>query len=193
MQKYVLHCNIIIQCSPGFKQWRNAASYIWRNKMTPTNPFMNVDMTKFMTDCDPSKMADQFAKFAGAYKLPEMDVDSLVEAQRKNIEALTAANQAAVEGVQALATRQNEILQETLKGTTEALTDISKSEGIEDVTAKQAELLKGSFEKALGNMKEMAELVAKSNADTSKAISGRIAESLEEIHVQAAKIKKQKK
>ena len=161
--------------------------------MTPTNPFMNVDMTKFMTDCDPSKMADQFAKFAGAYKLPEMDVDSLVEAQRKNIEALTAANQAAVEGVQTLATRQNEILQETLKGTTEALTDISKSEGIEDVTAKQAELLKGSFEKALGNMKEMAELVAKSNADTSKAISGRIAESLEEIHVQAAKIKKQKK
>ena len=68
--------------------------------MTPTNPFMNVDMTKFMTDFAPSKMADQFAKFAGAYKLPEMDVDSLVEAQRKNIEALTAANQAAVEGVQ---------------------------------------------------------------------------------------------
>lgn len=162
-----------------------------------TNPFMNMDMTKIMADFDPAKFADQFADqfaaFTGNYKLPEVDVNAIVDTQRKNLEALNAANKAAVEGVQALAARQNEILQETLKEATEAVTELSKSEAIEDVTVKQAELLKVSFEKALGNMKELADLVAKSNAETSEVINARITETLEDIRKQALKVKKQKK
>ncbi len=156
-------------------------------------PFMNMDMTKVMADFDPAKIADQFTKLAGTYKMPQFDVDSLIATQRKNIEALTAANQAAVEGVQALAARQNEILQETVKEATEAVTALTAIEGPEDAAAKQAELLKVSFEKALGNMKELADMVAKSNADTSNAINARISESLEEITKQAVKVKKQAK
>jgi len=161
--------------------------------MTNTNPFANVDMTKMMADFDPTKIAEQLTKLAGAYKMPQMDVDAIITAQRKNIEALTAANQAAVEGVQALATKQNEILQETLKEASDAVTELSKVDGLEDATAKQADLLKASFEKALANMKELADLVAKSNAESTEAINARITESLDEIKKQAVKIKKQAK
>ena len=40
-----------------------------------TNPFLNFDVTKMMADFDPSKMADEFTKFAGNYKLPAFDVE----------------------------------------------------------------------------------------------------------------------
>lgn len=156
-------------------------------------PFVNVDMTKVMADFDPARIVGQFTKAAGAYKVPQLDMDAIIAAQRKNIEALTAANKAAVEGVRALATRQNEILQETLKEATDAVNEMTKAESPEDAAARQAEIIKTSFEKALGNAKELAELVAKSNADTSEAINARIFESLEEIKKQAVKVKKQAK
>jgi len=158
--------------------------------LNTTNPFMNMDMTKVMADFDPAKIADQFTKMAGAYKVPQFDVDSIMNAQRKNIDAMTAANKAAVEGVQALAARQNEIFQETLAGATEAVSQLTTVAGPEDAAAKQAELLKVSFEKALGNMKELAELAAKSNADASEVINARISESFDEVKKQAAKTKK---
>jgi len=165
---------------------------------TNANPFMNMDMskmmnmdvTKMMADFDPAKIVEQFTTMT---KMPTVDVDAIVDAQKKNLEALNAANKAAVEGVQALAQRQNEFFQEAIKEATAAVTDLGQSKDIEDVTVKQAELLKVSFEKALVNMKEIADMVAKSNADASQVINARITETLEDVRKQAVKIKKQSK
>ena len=89
--------------------------------------------------------------------------------------------------MQALSVRQNEILQENLKEATEAVNELSKVDGPEDATAKQAKLLKASFEKAFANMKDLAELVVQSNTETSTVIMGRILETLEEVKRQAVK------
>ena len=145
-----------------------------------TFPFVNMDITKIMTDFDTVKIVDQLTKAASTFQVPQIDAGSIIAAQRKNIEALTAANKAAVEGVQALAARQNEILQDNLKEATKAVGELSKVDGPQDATVKQAELLKASFEKALSNMKDLAELVAQSNIEASAAINARIFESLEE-------------
>jgi hypothetical protein len=61
----------------------------------PSNPFLNFDITKMMADFDPSKMAEEFTKMAGNYKMPTFDVEAIMASQRKNIEALSTANQAA--------------------------------------------------------------------------------------------------
>ena len=158
-----------------------------------TFPFVNMDMTKVMADFDPAKIVDQLTKAASTFQVPQIDVDSIIAAQHKNIEALTAANKAAVEGVQALAARQNEILQENLKEATKAVSELSKVDSPQDATVKQAELLKASFEKALSNMKDLTELVAQSNTEASASINARIFESLEEVKRHAVKIKKQAK
>ena len=99
-----------------------------------TNPFLNFDVTKMMADFDPSKMADEFTKFAGNYKLPAFDVESVMTSQRKNIEALAAANKAATEGMQNVATRQAAILQETLD---EATTVVNQriSDSLDEIKA----------------------------------------------------------
>ena len=158
-----------------------------------TFPFFNMDITKIMTDFDTVKIVDQLTKAASTFQVPQIDADSIIAAQRKNIEALTTANKAAVEGAQALAARQNEILQENLEEATKAVSELSKVDSPQDATVKQAELLKASFEKALSNMKDLTELVAQSNTEASASINARIFESLEEVKRQAVKIKKQAK
>ena len=158
-----------------------------------TFPFLNMDMTKIMADFNPVKIADQFTRTASNLQTSKINTDSIIAAQHKNIEALAIANKAAVEGLQALVTRQNEILQETVKETSKAMGELSKVNGPEEATIKHAELIKVSFEKALGNMKELAELVARSNAETAEAINARICESLEDFKKQAVKIKKKAK
>lgn len=154
------------------------------------NPFLNLDYTKWMAEFDPAKWSDEFAKFATQYKIEGVDVNALVDAQRKNVEALSAANRVAIEGFQAIAKRQAEILKETLDTLSGAISEIGKSGTPQDATAKQAELAKGAFETALTNMRELAEMVAKSNGAAAQAINARISESLDEIKQLALKSKK---
>ena len=58
--------------------------------------------------------------FAG-FTFPGFDVESLVAAQRRNLEALTQANQLAVEGIQAVARRQVEIARQAADEASAAL------------------------------------------------------------------------
>ncbi|MCP5367654.1 MAG: phasin family protein [Hyphomicrobiales bacterium] len=157
---------------------------------TNKNPFLNFDMTQMLADFDPKKMAAEFSKVMGQYNLPSVDVESMLKSQQKNVEALTVANRTAMEGFQAVANRQAEILKETLDEAQAAVERFATSTTPQDAAAKQAELVKDAFEKALSNMRELAELVAKSNNEAASAINSRISESLEEIKSLALDMKK---
>ena len=58
-----------------------------------------------------------------------------------------------------------------------------------EVAAKQAELAKEAFEKALGNMREFAEMVTKAQQGAIDTMSGRISQSLDELKHMALKMK----
>ncbi|GFZ95409.1 phasin family protein [Elstera cyanobacteriorum] len=138
------------------------------------NPFFDIDFTKIAAD----------------YKIPGLDVEALVSAQRRNIEAITAANQLAFEGLQAVGRRQAEILRQTLEETAAALRDAVAQGTPEEKLAKQTDLAKQAFEKALSNMKELADLLAKSNQDAASVISARVTASIDEVKSLLANIKK---
>ncbi|EWY41132.1 phasin [Skermanella stibiiresistens SB22] len=150
--------------------------------MAKANPFFDVDVSKFT---DVSKMMSQF-------KVPGVDVEAMVAAQQKNIQALTAANQLAFEGFQAVARRQSEILRQTIEQTTSIVSELLAAGSPEDKVAKQADLVKVAFEKALANTRELAELVSKSNSEAADVINKRVTESLEELKVVVAKVKASK-
>jgi phasin family protein len=154
------------------------------------NPFLNLDYAKWMTEFDPLKMTEQFTKLAGQYKLEGVDANALVDIQRRNLEAFSVANRAAAEGIQAVAKRQAEIFKETLDTLSGAFGEVGKSATPQDVAAKQAEIAKDVFETAVENMRELADMVAKSNDLATKAINARIAESLDEIKDMALKLEK---
>ena len=147
--------------------------------MAKANPFFDVDVSKF---ADVSKLISEF-------KLPGVDVESVLASQQKNIQALTAANQLALEGFQAVVRRQSEIVRQTMEQTSSMVSELLAAGSPEDKVAKQADLVKLAFEKALSNARELAELVAKSNSEAADVINKRVSESLEEVKVLIAQNK----
>ncbi|MDS4042161.1 MAG: phasin family protein [Candidatus Competibacter sp.] len=148
----------------------------------PFNPFANFDFGKF----DLSKF--DMTKMLGDVKIPGFDMDAIMAAQRKNIEALTAANQAAVQGMQAVAQRQAEILSQAMNEVSSIAQQLAGSaSNPQEMTTKQAELARKAFEQALANMRELAEMVSKSNTEAFAIINKRVTESLQELKGLVAK------
>jgi phasin family protein len=154
-----------------------------------TGPQSFFDVTKLLKDFDPGKVVAEFSNTLKQYKLSGVDLDSLVASQKKNLEALTSANRVAFEGLQAVAKRQAEILQETMNEASKAVDQLSKTGSPPEIAAKQAELTKSAFERALANMRELAEMVSKANQDATNTVNARISASLDEIKEFALKLK----
>jgi phasin family protein len=119
-------------------------------------------------------------------RLPVMDVEALAAAQRRNLEALSAANRVALEGAQAVARRHMEILQQSMSEMTDAVRGTSASDP-QARAAKQAEMLKSTYERAVTNMKELADLIQKSNSEALTVLNKRFAEAMDEVRGMVAK------
>ena len=115
-----------------------------------------------------------FTKLMSQFRLPGVDFAALVDRERKNIEALAEANRIAFEGWQLLVRRQAEILQETMK-------EVVANAGQQDAIKKRADLAKEGFEKALANMRELAEMATKSQKEAFDVVRKRIEENVEGI------------
>lgn len=132
----------------------------------PANPFAEMDFTKVM----------------GEFKMPSVNVEALVNAQRKNFEAIAAANQLAIEGFQAVAKRQADIVREAIESLTKAGQELSNAGQAPDArVAKQVELAKVGYEKALSNLRELSEMLVKSNSEAFGVINKRVTEALDEV------------
>ena len=115
-----------------------------------------------------------FTKLMSQFQLPGVDFATLVDRERKNIEALAKANRIALEGWQRLVRRQAEMLQETMQ---KVVADASQ----EDAKKKRADLAKEGFEKALANMRELAEITTQSQKEAFDVVRKRIEENMEGI------------
>jgi phasin family protein len=115
-----------------------------------------------------------FAKLMSQFRLPGVDFTAFVDRERKNIEALVKANRIAFEGWQRLVRRQAEMLQETMK-------KVVADAGQEDAKKKRADLAKEGFEKALANMRELAEITTQSQKEAFDVVRKRIEENVEGI------------
>lgn len=140
-------------------------------KTTYSNPFMEADFQKMM----------DFSKMAENWQVPGFDPQQVLEAQRKNLEAITNANRVAYEGAQAITQRQTEIFRTTMEEASRVMNEMAAAGAPEDRMAKQAELCRQAFEKAIANMRELAEMGAKSNSEAQELINKRVSESIEEI------------
>ena len=133
-----------------------------------------------MWDIDVSKML-------GDMKLPMVDMDAIMSSQRKNIEALTNANKLAFEGIQAVARRQADVMRQMIEEISGMVSEMMSAGSPEERVSKQADMAKAAYEKVLGNMKELAEMLSKSNTEAAEVITNRISESLDELKSMASK------
>jgi phasin family protein len=130
-----------------------------------------------MADTPQNDMMRMLAEF----RMPMMpDLEALAASQRRNLEALSQANRVALEGAQAIARRHMEILQQGMTELTQSMQSLATQDP-RSSAAKQAELMKSSYEKAVGNMKELADLIQKSSDEALTVLNRRFAEAMDEI------------
>jgi len=137
------------------------------------------DFSKFYTDFN--KAAADFGKLFVNGKAPMFDVEAAIALQRKNVEALTVANQVAFEGVQTVLRREVEIVRDAVEEFTNVAKEIAAASSFEEKVAKQAEIAKSSFETALANFRELSGLVQKTSDQAVSVISKRVVDNLDEV------------
>lgn len=140
---------------------------------------------------DADKLSEMFKapdlnKLFEGMKVPGFDMTALMDTQKKNVEALVAANRAAAAGYQDFYKKQMAIFEETMSGAQAQIASMGENLG-PDSAAKQADLYKVAFEKALANMTELAEAAKKANEEAFAIVSARVKESLAELQALAPK------
>ena len=125
--------------------------------------------------------ADMFSQFGKDLKMPSVDVDAIIAHNRKNLEALEQAAKASAAGASTLMNRQREMLQDTLREITDMARGLRSSGDPRDMMAKQADFAKKSFEAAVKNAGETAEVVTKSGTESIEILRERIRGAMEEI------------
>ncbi len=130
----------------------------------------------------------EFTRMFSEMKMPAMlDMESIMAAHRKNMEVLSNANRVALEGAQTVAKRHMEILQQTMQEMTETMKDLSSPETPQAKAAKQTELMKIAYERAVSHMKELADLIQKSNGEALAMLNTRFTEAMSEVKALASK------
>ena len=131
---------------------------------------------------------EDIMKMLANFQLPGMpDVEQLAAAQRRNFEALSAANKVALEGAQAVARRHTEIMQQSMSEMTQAMQSMAGAQDPQARATKQAEMLKAAYERAVGNMREVADLIQKSNSEALSLLNQRFTEAMDEVKAMTAK------
>ncbi|MER8708538.1 phasin family protein [Mesorhizobium sp. M1088] len=124
---------------------------------------------------------DMFGKFGRDLKLPNVDVEAILAHHARNLEALEKSARASAAGASALLSRQREMLQDTLREITHMAQSYRAPGNPQEMMQKQAAFARKSFETALKNAGEMAELARASGTESIEILRSRINEAMEEI------------
>lgn len=124
----------------------------------------------------------EFSRMFADMKLPAMpDMETFLAAQRRNMEALSAANRVALEGAQTVARRHMEIVQQTMSDMTESMRQMGSSDNPQARASRQADMLKQGYERAVNHMRELADLIQRANGEALGVLNQRFAESMDEV------------
>ena len=155
-------------------------------ELNPVNPFA--------TAMNQAKSAaEEVTKMFSDMKMPGMaampDTQALLNAHKRNLEAMSTANKVALEGAQAVAKRHMEIMQSTMSEISETLRGLSTTESPQDKAQKQTEMLKAAYERAVANTKEMADMIQHANGEALALLNKRFVEAVDEAKTLLAKTK----
>ena len=143
--------------------------------------------TRTMSDARPNFFDFDVTKLFADFRFRPFDVEAIWAAQRRNIEALSQANQLAVEGVQAVARRHFELTRETFEGLSTLLRDLAQPASPEERIAKNTDYAKQMLEKSVNHGREVASIAAKTGADAAEVLQKRATEGLDELRSFASK------
>lgn len=119
--------------------------------------------------------------FTNYSSVPSVDTKAFAEAMRKNTEAMNEAMQLAGEGSQAFAQRCSEIMSQFVEDQSTIAKEMFTEGSPEEKIAKQTDIMKKNYEKSVLNVRELSDMISKSNIEASNIINKRVSASLGEI------------
>jgi len=135
---------------------------------------------------EPEKFADMFktadmTRFFEQARLPGFDIEAMMAAQKKNMDALVEANKIAAAGYQDLYKKQVAMFESAMADAQTQLSELKMDQFAPESASRQAEALKAAFDKALADMNELVELARKTNTDAFEVVKTRVEESVDEL------------
>ena len=119
------------------------------------------------------------------FKMPGVDMAAFVDARRKDVEALVAANKVTYEAMQALAHTQTEMLTQAMQGMQASAkgmlaegAGLGKDAGKGADMAQHTEAANKAWQKMLVDMKQLAEMANKAQAEAMSGLSARVTENM---------------
>jgi phasin family protein len=132
-----------------------------------------------MTATNPANLFGEYTKLITQFKLPGVDIASVLEARRKDIEALAEANMTALAGVQQLGQKQMDIVRSATAELQSLVTRLG-TPGSQSAAAT-AEGVQKALQKAFTDMQELADAAYRSQTDSIAVVTKRFAEHVEEL------------
>jgi phasin family protein len=130
---------------------------------------------------DNTSYIEMLRKFGNDLGLPKLNVDELLQGQRKNLEALGQSAKVAAQGAQSVAQKQREVLEAGLQEAATLAREFKPLGKVHENIALQTEFARKMFELAVKGTQDSTSTVRQSTADAVKIIQDRMKESFEEF------------
>ena len=124
---------------------------------------------------------EMLRKFGTDLGLPKLNVDELLETQKKNIDALGQSAKVAAQGAQSVAQKQREVLEAGLREAVTLAREYKPLGKVQENLALQAEFASKALQIAVRGAQESASTAKQSATEAAKIIQDRIKESFEEM------------
>lgn len=128
---------------------------------------------------------DMLRKFGNDLGLPKLNVDELVQTQKKNLEALGQSAKVAAQGAQSVAQKQREVLEAGLREAATLAREYKPFGKIHENLALQTEFARKVFEISVKGAQDSASTARQSTTEAVKIIQDRVKESFDEIRASA--------
>ena len=143
----------------------------------------------FMTDATQSYL-DILSKFGTELGLPTVDVDGLLEAHKKNIEALANSASVISEGARSVAEKNKEIFEAGLHELAAIARDYRPLAAEADLAEKRVEFAKKVFDAIAKNARDVNDIANQSTKEASRIFQDRLKTSIDEIKASVGKSEK---
>jgi phasin family protein len=144
---------------------------------------------------DAEKMKDmfkmpEFDKMFDQMQMPQFDMDALIKAQQKNVQALVEANKAAMSGYQEIYRRQVALAEEHMAKAKDQIAELQSQPMSAEASSKQLESVKETLDKLSNELREMADMAQAANTEAFGIVKSRFEEGLEEFKSAAGQMAK---
>jgi len=130
---------------------------------------------------DTTSYIDMLRKFGSDLGLPKLNVDELLQTQKKNIDALSESTKVAAQGAQSVEQSQREVLEAGLREAVTLAREYKPLGKVHENAALQTEFARKVFEIAVEGARESSSTARQSTVDAVKIIQDRAVAILEEI------------